>query len=106
MVLKADSLTGTLPPPFVACCVPYEPRMVEVRTRAEAQLTRQDTMNTSQVERKAGFQYQALELCREGENEAPTTGKQGDESIGTLFCATKVHTEKSWRAEVRVKEHA
>ncbi|CAN0219583.1 unnamed protein product [Ectocarpus sp. 8 AP-2014] len=80
--------------------------MVEVRTRAEVQPTRQDATNISQADGKAGLQYHALELCREGEKEAPTTGTPGDESIGTLSCATVVYTEKNWKAEVRVEEHA
>lgn len=107
-IRRADSLTGTLSSPFATCCVvPYEQlRMIEVRTRAEAQPTRQDAMNIGQAEGKAGLQYHALELCREGEKEAPTTGKQGDESIGTLSCATMVYTERNWKTEVRVKEHS
>ncbi|CAN0018446.1 unnamed protein product [Ectocarpus sp. 6 AP-2014] len=74
--------------------------MVEVRTRAEVRPTRQDAMNISQADGKAGLQYHALELCREGEKEAPTTGKPGDEPIGTLSCATVLYTEKNWKAEI------
>ncbi|CAM9115968.1 unnamed protein product [Ectocarpus sp. 13 AM-2016] len=74
--------------------------MAEVRTRAEAQPTRQDAMNNSQAEGKADLRYHTLELCREGEKEAPTTGKSGDESIGTLSCATVVYTEKNWKTEI------
>lgn len=43
----------------------------------------------------------SLELCREGEKEAPRQGGGGvGGSIGTLSCSTLVYTEQNWRAEV------
>ena len=39
----------------------------------------------------------SLELCREGERQAPPRGQGW---IGTLTCTTQVYTEKNWNKEV------
>lgn len=85
-------------------------RTVEVGTRAKkgsldqpaGEHTDMQEKNRNQPEANEGLQHLSLELCREGEKEAPSRAgrKSGAASIGTLSCATLVYTEKSWRTEV------
>lgn len=86
-------------------------RTIEVRPSNEPDTTerqpqeiadnREDAAKDGQDSGDGGLQHHSLELCREGEKNAPppASGKRGSESIGTLSCSTLLYTEKSWRTE-------
>ncbi|CAM9137499.1 unnamed protein product [Scytosiphon promiscuus] len=85
---------------------------VQVRTRGnQKQTLRRGTVSDKPDSIKniseataggGGLQQHSLELRQEGQTDEliQTVGKDDKDAIGTLYCATRVHTENNWRAKV------